>query len=658
VPIDSLEHLDVAWTPAPDAFWTTPVGGLARRLGVSSFAGLAERLAQDPGGFWGAVSADLGVPWTTPFTQALDLTDGPAWPRFFAGGTLNAYDLAVGRWSGPGGADRIAVRWYGEPGEERSVSYGELQDQVARAATVLRDLGVAEGDAVGIFLPMIPEAVVAILAAVAIGAIAVPMFSGYGPEAVRARGADAALKVLVTCDGFPRRGRMAGLKQVADAATAALPGLSHVLVVRRAGLPVAMTERDLWWDEVLGSCGPAGFAPRAYPAETPCLLLYTSGSTGRPKGCVHTHSGLPLQVAAEARYGLGVDESSRVLWLTDMGWVMGPWLVFGSLVNGATAVLFEGVPDYPAPDRLWAVAAEAGVTVLGVAPTVVRSLMAAGQQWPRRHDLARLRAIGSTGEPWNLDPWWWCFRNVGRERVPIVNICGGTECGGSILSGSIARPVKPMSFAGPAVGMAADVVGPDGSPVRGEVGELVVRQPWPGMTRGFRGDGERYLDAYWRRFPGWWHHGDFAYVDQDGYWYVLGRSDETIKVAGKRLGPAEVESAVHSTGLAVESAAVGLPHPVKGQELACFVVLADRHDQSAVEQIRDSVQRHFGKAFRPGLVLAVSSLPKTRNGKIMRRVVRAAYLGEPPGDLSTLEDPAPLAELAALRAAAARPVTT
>jgi acetyl-CoA synthetase len=649
VSIDLIERLDVAWTPPPDAFWATPVGGLARRLGVSSFEGLAERLSADPGEFWAAVSADLGVPWGTPFTKALDLSDGPAWPRFFAGASVNAYDMAVGRWVRAGRGDRVAVRWHGEFGEDRSISYGDLHALVASAAAALRELGVSEGDAVGIFLPMIPEAVVAMLAAVAIGAIAVPMFSGYGPEAVRARVVDAGVRLLVTCDGFSRRGRRVELKKVADAATAGLRGVDHVLVVRRIGLPVVMTERDRFWDEAVDAGNPAGFAPKAYPVETPCLLLYTSGSTGRPKGCVHTHCGLPLKVAAEARYGLGVDERSRVLWLTDMGWVMGPWLVFAALVNGATAVLFEGVPDHPAPDRLWSVAAESEVTVLGVAPTVVRSLMAAGDRWPLRHELSSLRAIGSTGEPWNLEPWWWCFRSVGRERVPIVNICGGTECGGSILSGSVARPIKPMSFAGPVVGMAADVVGPDGSPVRGEVGELVVCQPWPGMTRGFWRDDDRYVDAYWQRYPGWWHHGDFAYIDRDGYWYVLGRSDDTIKVAGKRVGPAEVESAVQSSGLAVESAAVGIPHEIKGEALACFVVLTNPDDHSAPGQIRDAVQRHLGKALRPDLVLAVSSLPKTRNGKIMRRVVRAAYLGEPAGDLSALEDPAPVAELAALR---------
>ena len=376
-------------------------------------------------------------------------------------------------------------------------------------------------------------------------------------------------------------------------------------------------------------------------SDDPCLLLYTSGSTGRPKGCVLTHAGLPVKVALEARHAMGMDEDAAMLWLTDMGWVMGAFVIAAVLGNGGTAVFFEGVPDWPDPDRLWAVAGRSGATVLGISPTVVRTLMAHGDAWPDGHDLPDLRAIGSTGEPWNLEPWLWCAEHVGKGRVPIVNISGGTEIGGSLLSGSIHLPVKPTSFCGPTLGIRSDVVDEEGHSVRGQIGELVVRSVWPGMTRGFwrDDDDERYLDSYWRRFPGIWHHGDLAYVDGDGFWYLLGRSDDTIKVAGKRLGPAEVESLLVADDRVLEAAAIGVPDPVKGEVLVCFVVLhAGQDPGAAVPALRDVVTAAMGKAMAPSAIHVVEALPKTRNGKILRRVPRASYIGAPPGDLTSIED--------------------
>ena len=636
---DALGALEIAWRPTADALRNSPVGRLAFAMGIDTYEELAARAAADPAWFWTAVADDIGVRWARPFTSALDLSRGPEFPTFFKGGELNIAYAAVDRWVADGRSEDVAIRWYVDGPESESITFGVLRQRVLDAVGMLRSVGVREGDRVGIYLPMIPEAAVALLATARIGAIAVPMFSGYGAEAVRTRLDDAGAKVLITCDAFPRRGRLVPAKTVADGAVATLPGVQKVIVVRRSGTDVPMrTPRDVYWDEA-AMPGSTADEPSAFGVETPCLLLYTSGSTGRPKGCVHTHTGLPLAVAAEARYGFGADQDCAILWLTDMGWVMGPWLVFASLINGGTCVLFEGVPNYPAPDRLWEVTAASRTTILGIAPTVVRSLMAEGHQWPARHDLSSLRAIGSTGEPWNLDPWWWCFRHVGRARVPIVNIRGATACGGSRLSGSIVRPVKPTSFCGPVLGIPADVVGGDGRSMTGEVGELVVRGPWPGMTKGFWNDPERYLETYWQAFPGVWQHGDFACVDSDGFWFVLGRSDDTIKVAGKRLGPAEVESAMQSTGLVVESAAVGLRHAEKGEALACFAVLRADAPATAVTELETAVEKTFGKALRPTLVVAVTALPKTRNGKVMRRVIRRAVLDEPVGDISALEDP-------------------
>jgi acetyl-CoA synthetase len=641
--IEELESLSVAWTPPAGAFAASPAGRMAARHGILDARSLAERAGADPAWYWAAGMADIGIPWMRPYDTVVDVSRGVEHPDFFVGGLLNWADYAVDRWVREGRGEARAVWWEGDDGARLTLTYAELKTRVDSAAGALRALGVGAGDVVALLLPMVPEAITTVLAAAKIGAIVMPLFSGYGAQAVRARLEDSGARLLVTCDAFPRRGRQVPLKRVADDAVRDLPTLSAVLVVRRLGIDVPMTPgRDHWWHEACAGADPVERA-EPMPADAPCLLLYTSGSTGKPKGCVHTHAGLPFKVALEARHGMGVDESSAMLWLTDMGWVMGSFVITAALTNGGTAVFFEGVPDWPEPDRLWAVAERSATTVLGISPTVVRALMAHGETWPDRHDLPDLRAIGSTGEPWNIEPWHWCAEHVGKGRVPIVNISGGTEIGGSLLCGSIYLPVKPASFTGPTLGIAADVVDEQGRPVRGEIGELVVRSVWPGMTKSFWRDEERYLDAYWRRFPGIWHHGDLAYVDADGYWYLLGRSDDTIKVAGKRLGPAEVESLLVADDRVIEAAAIGVPDDVKGEALVCFVVLHEGQDaRAAVPALRDVVSAALGKAMAPRAVHVVPALPKTRNGKILRRVARASYIGAPPGDLTSIEDAAVL----------------
>jgi acetyl-CoA synthetase len=643
MPIDDLEALTVAWTPPPGAFDASPAGRMAARHGISGARALAERAAADPAWYWAAGMADLGIPWMRPYDTVVDLSRGMEYPRFFAGGLLNWADFAVDRWVREGRGGARAVWWEGDDGATLTLTYAELKARVDAAAGAMRGLGLGVGDVVALLLPMVPEAIATVLAAAKIGAVVMPLFSGYGAQAVRARLEDSGARLLVTCDAFPRRGRPVPLKQVADDAVRDLPALTAVLVVRRLGADVPMTPgRDHWWHEACAAAEPVEQA-EPMPSDAPCLLLYTSGSTGRPKGCVHTHAGLPFKVALEARHAMGVDETSAMLWLTDMGWIMGSFVITAALTNGGTAVFFEGVPDWPEPDRLWAVAERSATTVLGVSPTVVRALMAHGPSWPDRHDLPALRAIGSTGEPWNIEPWHWCAEHVGKDRVPVVNISGGTEVGGSLLCGSVYLPVKPASFTGPPLGVRADVVDEAGRPVRGEIGELVVRSVWPGMTKGFWRDDERYLEAYWRRFPGIWHHGDLAYVDADGYWYLLGRSDDTIKVAGKRLGPAEVESLLVADDRVVEAAAIGVPDEVKGEALVCFVVLHAGEDaDAAVDGLRDVVTAALGKAMAPRAIHVVDALPKTRNGKILRRVARASYIGSPPGDLTSIEDAAVL----------------
>jgi acetyl-CoA synthetase len=613
---------------------------MAARHGVDSFEEVARRAVDDPEWFWAAAADDVGLRWMQPYDKVLDLTDGIAFPHFFPGGRLNWADYTVDKWVDAGHGDVEAIWWEGDDGSHRALSYAELKGEIDRAAGALRALGVGVGDVVAMLLPMIPEAVVALLAVAKIGGIVAPMFSGYGPRPVADRLVDSGAKVIITCDSFPRRGRSVRLKQIADEAAADAPQLEHMVVVRRSGEAVDIASgRDHWWHEVVPGATPVADA-LSMDSEDPCLLLYTSGSTGRPKGCLHTHAGMPFKFAQEARHGLAVDVGDRVMWVTDMGWVMGAWLTTAALTNGATMVMFEGVPDFPSPARLWDVVTRAGVTVLGIAPTVVRALMAHGDRWPDEAEMGALRAIGSTGEPWNLDPWWWCFDHVGKGRTPIVNMSGGTECGASIVASTVFQPIKPMAFSGATLGMAAAVFDADGHPVRGEVGELVVREPWPGMTKGLWDGTERYLETYWSRFPGAWLQGDFAHIDADGFWFLHGRSDDTIMLAGKRVGPAEIESVLVSDPSVVEAAAVGVPDDVKGEALVCFVVLRDGDVLADVgARLEEAIVAAEGRTVRPKHIHQVAELPKTRNGKVMRRIAKAAYLGQAIGDVTALENP-------------------
>src|SRR5439155_23773439 len=397
--------------------------------------------------------------------------------------------------------------------------------------------------------------------------------------------------------------------------------------------------RDLWWDEIVARQSGESDT-EVTEAEDPFMIIYTSGTTGRPKGALHTHAGFPLKGTQDMAHCFDVQADATIFWFTDMGWMMGPWLFCGALTLGATAFCYEGTPDYPGPDRVWDMVERHRVTVLGISPTAIRGLMPHGEEPVKRHDLSSLRVLGSTGEPWNPEPWRWYFEQVGGGRCPIINYSGGTEIAGGIVGCSTIQPLKPCCFSGPIPGMAVDVVDENGRPVRGKVGELVIRAPWPGMTRGFWDDPERYLETYWSRWPDVWVHGDWAFVDDDGFWFIQGRSDDTIKIAGKRLGPAEVESVLVSHEAVAEAGVVGVPHEVKGEAIVCFVVLRPSHHASEPlrNQLSDLVARQMGKALKPERVLFTKDLPKTRSAKIMRRVIRATYMGKEPGDLSSFEN--------------------
>ncbi len=637
----------VAWRPTEEYIRKSRLKRFMDRHAIADYAALLTRADADPAWFWDAVSSDLGLVWQRPYTAVMDTSRGIPWTTWFTGGQFNYTVTALDKHATGPTANKLAISWEGDRGATATYTYADLLALTHRTANALRALGVDKGDVVAIYMPMIPETVAATLACGKLGAIFVPVFSGYGAEAVATRLQDSGAKVLITADGYYRRGKLIAMKQTADAAVAQSPAVEHVLVARLTGEAPWTEGRDVWWHEVVDTASP-DFETVITDAEDPYMLIYTSGTTGKPKGAVHVHCGFPIKGAQDMAHLFDVQEDDTLFWLTDLGWMMGPWAISGTLMLGATLALFDGTPDYPAPDRLWDVAERHGVTIMGVAPTVVRTLMTAGDEHVTKHDLSKLRVLGASGEPWNSAPWHWAFEVVGGGRCPIINYSGGTEISGGIVGCTTITPIKPCSFAGPVPGIAADVVDDAGQPVRGQVGELVIRQPWPGMTRGFWRDPARYVSAYWDRFPGLWVHGDWAAIDADGFWYILGRSDDTIKVAGKRLGPAEVESAAVAHAAVAEAAAIGVPHEVKGETVVVFAVLRPGTEPSDAlrDEIKAEVVKSLGPALKPDRVLFVHQLPKTRNGKVLRRLIRARYLGSPLGDLSSLESPDALEEIA------------
>ncbi|MEO5918809.1 MAG: AMP-binding protein [Candidatus Limnocylindrales bacterium] len=657
-PLFGQDVPDAAWRPGPEELAASRLAQFVRRSGVATLDELQARASQDPAWFWGAAADDLAIPWQRKPSGVLDDSGGAAWTRWWTGGAFN-HAIAAIEPRAARDPDGEALVWEGEDGAILRFTASQLCDEVDRAATMLARHGIKPGDRVGILLPMLPETVIAVLSLGLIGAIFTPIFSGYGATAIGSRLRDCEATVLITADGFLRRGAAVPLKATANEALAETPSVQRVLVVRRLGdaAPAAdwNRDRDRWWDEEMAATTLPATRPRPLTdPESPYMVIYTSGTTGRPKGAVHVHGGFPIKAAQDLAHCFDLRAGETLFWFTDLGWMMGPWAISGALILGARLVLYEGTPDHPGPDRLWSIVARHRVTHLGLSPTVIRALMQHGTEPVRAHDRSSLRVLGSTGEPWNPDPWWWFFREVGEARCPVVNYSGGTEVSGGIVAGNLMTPVRATSFSGPNIGVAADVVDPDGAPVRGRVGELVIRQPLPGMTRGFWKDPERYEETYWSRFPGVWVHGDWALIDQAGYWYIHGRSDDTLKIAGKRVGPAEVESAAVGVAAVIEAAAIGIPHPIKGESIALFCVLASgvADTPSIRAEITEAVVRALGKPLKPEVVLAVPALPKTRSGKVMRRVVRSAFLGLDPGDLSALDD---LASVAAIRVLGAKP---
>ena len=646
------------WTPSPATIENANLTRFMKAIGVSSFEALNALASAQPAAFNAALIQFLDYQFYEPYQQVLDTSAGIAHAQWCMGGTTNVTLNCIDRWRSTPRYQQEAVVWEGEDGQGLSWSLEDLDREVCQLAAGLRKLGLGEGDVVGMYLPNLPHATAGMLAVAKIGAILLPMFSGFGPAAIAQRLQDGQAKALLTVDGSLRRGKVVGAKSQVDEALQQCPSVEHVVVLQHLSAQHDWVEgRDHWWHEVVDSCADwREVHTAAMPADAPFLLMFTSGTSGKPKGVVHSHCGFPIKTALDMSICLDLKAEDRFLWMSDMGWLVGPILVFGGLFVGATIVLAEGAPNYPQSDRLWRLVERYRVSYLGIAPTVARLSMGIEASALRAIDLSSLRILVSTGEAWSTQDWMWTFENICRQRAPLLNYSGGTEVGG-ILTGTVIHPLQPCSFAGPVPGTGADVVDSNGQPVPHNItGELVMRSPSIGLTRGLWQAPERYLQSYWSQIPDVWVHGDFASRDEAGMWYVHGRSDDTLKIAGKRTGPAEIEALLMGTGLLQDAAAIGVPDDIKGTSVVCLCVPKNPDMATAAhqQQLSRAVVEGLGGAFKPSEIVWVDDLPRTRNMKLVRRVIRSAWLGEATGDLSTLANPETIASITA----AAHPTTT
>ena len=634
---------EIIWRPNEDFLENSNVARFMKKQGLASYEALLDYFREDVGRFWEAIEKDMGVSWYRRYDQVMDSSGGLPWTKWFLGGELNIVHNCIDRHLETPTRDKTALIWEGDGGEVRRYTYAEMNAQVCRLANAMREMGMRPGDSAGIFMPMIPETVFAMFACLKVGVVAIPIFSGFGPEAVTERLDHAEARLVFTSNGGMRRGKEVGVKALMDQALEAGTQVEKVVVFQRTETSVPMQAgRDVDWDDFIAG-QPEEAETERLPAEALSLIIYTSGTTGKPKGTMHTHAGCMLNVSKEIRYCMDLRDPDVLFWVTDIGWMMGPGEMIGVQFGGGTYLIYDGAPNWPEPDRLWKLLSDHGVTIFGVSPTAVRLLISMGDEWVEKHDLSSLRVLASTGEPWDPESYMWYFEKVGGGRCPVMNISGGTELCGCILQPYPIVPLTPCSLGGPALGSDADVFNEEGRPVRGEIGHLVLKQPVPSMTKGFLKDDERFIETYFSRWPNVWYHGDWARLDEDGQWYLFGRSDDTINVAGKRVGPAEVESALIGHPAVVEAAVIGAPHPIKGEGLCCFVVLNAGHEPTDAlrETLKEETVKYLGKSLRPDEVKFVEALPKTRSAKIVRGAIKKIYLGEDPANIDTSSIEAP-----------------
>ncbi|UPV73142.1 AMP-binding protein [Halorussus limi] len=677
--MDTLEDVDeVRHEPSDEFVASTNVYQFMQEYGIEGYEELIERTTSEVPGveesgvewFWDEMVEYLGIDFYEDYDTIRDDSDGPQFSEWYEGGEINVAHNVVDRHAAPDSETRnkVACIWEGEDGEVREVTFHELARQSNKVANALEARGVGAGDAVGLYMPMVPEVISILYGAFKVGAIAVPIFSGFGVDATATRIEDPECSVLFTADGFYRRGSEVFLKGTADEAIEQAGHVEHTIVYDRFGSSEAQRasggegdggteipwhdDRDEWWDEAVETQSDE-YDTRSMDSNDESMLLYSSGTTGKPKGIVHTHAGALMQAAKEIYFGFDHKPEDRFFWVSDIGWMMGPWTLIGNHAFGGTVFMYEGAPDHPEPDRFWEMIDRHAISTFGISPTAIRALRKYGDEHVERHDLSTLRLLGSTGEPWDPESWQWFYEKVGGGEAPIINISGGTEIMGCFLMPMPIQSLKPCTLGGPGLGMDIDIVNSQGESIADthERGFLVARDSCPSMTKSLWEGDERYLEEYWSTFedPPLWDHGDWAQKDEDGFWFLHGRADDAINVAGRKVGPAEVEGALIDHEAVNQAAAVGVPDETTGQAVVAYVILEDGFEvgDALREELREQVGQELGKPFKPREVLFVSEFPKTQSGKIIRRAIEATYTGEDLGDMSSIENPEALDELEA-----------
>lgn len=656
------------WRPYGEYLKTRIVDFAGRsEIDPEDWLSLLHKSTQDIEWFWTSFLEFADFQWSKPYHTLLDKSKGFAWTDWFVGGKTNiAYnclDWHLNKIEIPkqsvrkkAGAKQKALLWENESGQSSSLTYEELHDLSGKLATFLNNIGIKSGDAVGLYMPMVPEVLVILFACFKIGAIVVPVFSGFGAEALERRMEDASVKLIFTADGGKRRGKILPIKKDVDQIRDQIKSLKHVVVLSYSGnqidwyaqkdCPSSIAEcshkapGDIWFNEAIEGL-QASQTNYQLEANHPCLYLYTSGTTGKPKGTIHTHAGALAQIAKELGFVFNVQPGDKFFWLTDIGWMMGPWEMIGVLFWGGTLIMYDGAPDYQQPDRLWHMIDKYQVNTLGISPTAIRILRPESENKIAKHDLSSLKYLGSTGEPWDEENYMWFFKNIGATKCPVMNISGGTELIGCLLTPLPNMPLSACSLGSNGLAMDVDVYDEDGNSLINKIGHLVLKQPAPSLTRSFLRDDKRYLDTYFSRFKNIWYHGDWAMVNDEGHWFLYGRSDDTIKVSGKRLGPGEIESILLEHPLVKEAAVIGIPDKLKGEAIVVFIVpkTAAEKDEKLKLELSSLLITKFGAVARPQELCFLSSLPKTRSGKIVRGAIKKKYLGEEAFDISSIENP-------------------
>lgn len=644
---------DFIWKPYGDYLKKSNVAQFMKRNGIKTYQELIKRSTDNIEWFWNACVKDLKIKWFRKYRSLYDDTLGMPWTRWFLDGKINIVHNCIDKHIRNGKGNKIAFYWEGGDGTSTKFTYQELYEKVCRASQALLKNGIKKSDVVGIYMSFIPETVIIMFAAMKIGAIAMPIMSGFGAEAMAERLRIAKTKILFTSDGFPLREKTIQLKNKINEVIKTIPSLEKIIVVKRLGTETVMEKgRDIFWDDFLKMADEtAKIKTKSLDAEHPALILFTSGTTGKPKGTIHTHAGALVQTTKEIKYNFDYKDRDIFFWYSDIGWMMAPWQIIGVQCLGGTYVIFEGKPDWPDHHRLLEIIEKHKVNIFGTAPTIIRMLKSFGNDFLLEHNLSSLKILGSTGGVLDKESYLWYFKNVGNEKCPIINISGGTELIGCLLAPLPIMPLKPCTLGGPGLGMDIDVLDDNGAPIRGAIGHLVCKKPFPSMTKGFVDDLQRFIETYFSRWKNnIWHHGDLAGIDNDGFWFLYGRSDDIIKIADRRVGPTEIEECLMGHESVKETAVIGVPDELRGEKIICFVsfsVIRPKltEKETAEELLKKYVSKKLGKILCPDAIYFISALPKTRSGKIPHKLIKKVYLHEKIDDISSIENPNVLQEI-------------